>query len=106
MSEQALSLPATAAAGVFPPARRRLARRVSLARQRSADRLALGARRQSDRQVDGDALTSVARLTGLLSAYLALVQVLLLARTARLRGYQAMTILSDGRVLATPGFPG
>jgi hypothetical protein len=32
--------------------------------------------------------------------------VLLLARTARLRGYQAMTILSDGRVLATPGFPG
>jgi thiamine biosynthesis lipoprotein len=25
--------------------------------------------------------------------------------TARLRGYQAMTILSDGRVLSTPGFP-
>jgi hypothetical protein len=28
--------------------------------------------------------------------------------TARLpqRGYQALTILSDGRVLSTPGFPG
>jgi thiamine biosynthesis lipoprotein len=25
--------------------------------------------------------------------------------TARLRGYQAMTILADGRVLSTPGFP-
>jgi thiamine biosynthesis lipoprotein len=25
--------------------------------------------------------------------------------TARLRGYQAMTILDDGRVLSTPGFP-
>ncbi|HXR12436.1 MAG TPA: FAD:protein FMN transferase [Gaiellaceae bacterium] len=25
--------------------------------------------------------------------------------TARLRGYEAMTILADGRVLATPGFP-
>ena len=26
--------------------------------------------------------------------------------TARLRGYEAMTILADGRVLSTPGFPG
>jgi thiamine biosynthesis lipoprotein len=26
--------------------------------------------------------------------------------TARLRGYEAMTILADGRVLTTPGFPG
>lgn len=26
--------------------------------------------------------------------------------TARLAGYEAMTILSDGRVLSTPGFPG
>ena len=26
--------------------------------------------------------------------------------TARLRGYQALTILADGRVLSTPGFPG
>ncbi len=25
--------------------------------------------------------------------------------TARLRGYEAMTILADGRVLSTPGFP-
>ena len=25
--------------------------------------------------------------------------------TARLRGYEALTILADGRVLATPGFP-
>jgi thiamine biosynthesis lipoprotein len=25
--------------------------------------------------------------------------------TARLRGYEAMTILADGRVLLTPGFP-
>ncbi|HEY1366743.1 MAG TPA: FAD:protein FMN transferase [Gaiellaceae bacterium] len=25
--------------------------------------------------------------------------------TARLRGYEAMTILSDERVLSTPGFP-
>jgi FAD:protein FMN transferase len=25
--------------------------------------------------------------------------------TARLRGYEAMTILDDGRVLSTPGFP-
>ncbi len=25
--------------------------------------------------------------------------------TARLRGYEAMTILADGRVLKTPGFP-
>lgn len=25
--------------------------------------------------------------------------------TARLRGYEAMTILDDGRVLLTPGFP-
>jgi thiamine biosynthesis lipoprotein len=25
---------------------------------------------------------------------------------ARLRGYESMTILSDGRVLSTPGFPG
>jgi hypothetical protein len=24
---------------------------------------------------------------------------------ARLRGYEALTILADGRVLATPGFP-
>jgi thiamine biosynthesis lipoprotein len=28
------------------------------------------------------------------------------AWTARLQGYEAMTILSDGRVLSTPGFPG
>jgi thiamine biosynthesis lipoprotein len=28
------------------------------------------------------------------------------AWTARLDGYEAMTILSDGRVLSTPGFPG
>jgi FAD:protein FMN transferase len=28
------------------------------------------------------------------------------AWTARLRGYEAMTILTDGRVLSTPGFPG
>ena len=28
------------------------------------------------------------------------------AWTARLRGYEAMTILADGRVLSTPGFPG
>ena len=27
------------------------------------------------------------------------------AWTARLRGYEAMTILADGRVLSTPGFP-
>ena len=27
------------------------------------------------------------------------------AWTARLRGYEAMTILVDGRVLSTPGFP-
>jgi thiamine biosynthesis lipoprotein len=26
--------------------------------------------------------------------------------TARLRGYEALTILADGRVLSTPGFPG
>src|SRR5438093_10189952 len=26
--------------------------------------------------------------------------------TARLRGYQALTILADGRVVSTPGFPG
>jgi thiamine biosynthesis lipoprotein len=26
--------------------------------------------------------------------------------TARLHGYQALTILADGRVLSTPGFPG
>jgi len=26
--------------------------------------------------------------------------------TARLRGYEAMTILADGRVLSTPGLPG
>jgi len=25
--------------------------------------------------------------------------------TARLRGYEALTILADGRVLSTPGFP-
>jgi hypothetical protein len=25
--------------------------------------------------------------------------------TARLHGYEAMTILADGRVLSTPGFP-
>jgi hypothetical protein len=25
--------------------------------------------------------------------------------TARLKGYEAMTILADGRVLSTPGFP-
>jgi thiamine biosynthesis lipoprotein len=25
--------------------------------------------------------------------------------TAHLRGYEAMTILTDGRVLSTPGFP-
>jgi thiamine biosynthesis lipoprotein len=28
------------------------------------------------------------------------------AWTARLQGYEAMTILADGRVLSTPGFPG
>jgi len=28
------------------------------------------------------------------------------AWTARLRGYEASTILADGRVLSTPGFPG
>jgi len=28
------------------------------------------------------------------------------AWTARLKGYEAMTILADGRVLSTPGFPG
>jgi FAD:protein FMN transferase len=28
------------------------------------------------------------------------------AWTARLRGYEALTILADGRVLSTPGFPG
>jgi hypothetical protein len=28
------------------------------------------------------------------------------ARRARLRGYEAMTILADERVLSTPGFPG
>ena len=28
------------------------------------------------------------------------------AWTARLRGYEAMTILADERVLSTPGFPG
>jgi thiamine biosynthesis lipoprotein len=28
------------------------------------------------------------------------------AWTARLRDYEAMTILADGRVLSTPGFPG
>jgi hypothetical protein len=27
------------------------------------------------------------------------------AWTARLRGYEAMTILADERVLSTPGFP-
>jgi thiamine biosynthesis lipoprotein len=28
------------------------------------------------------------------------------AWTLRLRGYEAMTILADGTVLSTPGFPG
>jgi thiamine biosynthesis lipoprotein len=28
------------------------------------------------------------------------------AWTARLRGYEALTILADGRTLRTPGFPG
>ena len=64
----------------------------------------------------GDILTSGARLTGLLSAYLALVQVVLLARLpalerlagwiARLQGFDVPAILVDGRVLATPRFPG
>ncbi|HEY0416939.1 MAG TPA: hypothetical protein VGC78_11175 [Gaiellaceae bacterium] len=27
------------------------------------------------------------------------------AWTARLRGYEAMTLLADGRMLRTPGFP-
>jgi hypothetical protein len=63
-------------------------------------------------------------LTGLVSAYLALIQVVLLSRlpflerlaafamgeagihwTARLRDHEAMTILADRRVLSTPGFP-
>jgi predicted ferric reductase len=97
----------------------------------------------------GELLTSIGRITGLLAAYLALLQVLLLARlpaleravgfdrlsvwhrwnghvcidlvvahvvftvwgyalmawTARLRGYEALTLLPDGRSLRTPDFP-
>src|SRR5207237_4561668 len=46
-------------------------------------------------QTTGEALTSVARITGLLSAYLALVQVVLLARLPaleRLVGFDRLTV--------------
>ena len=72
----------------------------------------------------GELLPSIARITGLLGAYLALLQVILLSRLPALErlagfdrltvwhrckrsrgGYEALTVLADGRVLSTPGFP-
>jgi predicted ferric reductase len=80
MSEQALSLPATAAAGVS----RRLAAGSLVAFLLLGNAalivwLWVHGGNLTDKST-GDLLTSVARLTGLLSAYLALLQVLLLAR--------------------------
>ena len=81
--------------GAAPRARPlpRLARR---ARERGGDRLALGPRRQPARRATPrDVLTSIARITGLLSAYLALIQVVLLARLPaleRLVGFDRLTV--------------
>src|SRR3954468_19000959 len=114
LSEQALSLPRSAATGV--------SRRVAAGSLIWA--LLLGnaavivwlwihggnlATRSS-----GDALTSIARITGpdlaTADAYATAAFAMGSERaphwTARLRGYQALTILADGRVLSTPGFPG
>ncbi len=65
-------------------------------RQRAGDRLALGVRQEYLRRAwVGDLWTSVGRLTGLLSAYLALIQVLLLARLPwleRILGFDPLTV--------------
>jgi predicted ferric reductase len=95
MSEQALSLPATAAAGVS----RRLAADSLVAFLLLGNAavivwLWVHGDNLTDRST-GDVLTSVARLTGLLSAYLALVQVLLLARIPaleRLVGFDRLSV--------------
>ncbi len=95
MSEQALSLPATAAAGVS----RRLAAGSLVAFLLLGNAalivwLWVHGGNLTDKST-GDVLTSVARLTGLLSAYLALVQVLLLARIPaleRLVGFDRLSV--------------
>ncbi len=95
MSEQALSLPATAAAG----ASRRLAAGSLVAFLLLGNAalivwLWVHGGNLTDKST-GDVLTSVARLTGLLSAYLALVQVLLLARIPaleRLVGFDRLSV--------------
>ena len=83
--------------GGQPPASPRPGRRLGRPpRQRSGDRLALGPRRQPRRRRrSGDVLTSIARITGLLSAYLALIQVILLARVPaleRLVGFDRLSV--------------
>jgi predicted ferric reductase len=95
MSEQALSLPATAAAGVS----RRLAAGSLVAFLLLGNAalivwLWVHGGNLTDKSA-GDVLTSIARLTGLLSAYLALVQVLLLARIPaleRLVGFDRLSV--------------
>jgi predicted ferric reductase len=95
MSEQALSLPAAAAAGVS----RRLAAGslVALLLLGNAALIVwlwVHGGNLTDKSA-GDVLTSIARLTGLLSAYLALVQVLLLARIPaleRLVGFDRLSV--------------
>jgi predicted ferric reductase len=95
MSEQAVSLPAAAAAGVS----RRLAAGslVALLLLGNAALIVwlwVHGGNLTDKSA-GDVLTSIARLTGLLSAYLALVQVLLLARIPaleRLVGFDRLSV--------------
>jgi predicted ferric reductase len=95
MSEQAVSLPAAAAAGVS----RRLAAGslVALLLLGNAAPIVwlwVHGGNLTDKSA-GDVLTSIARLTGLLSAYLALVQVLLLARIPaleRLVGFDRLSV--------------
>jgi predicted ferric reductase len=96
MSEQALSLPATVAAG--GPSRRlaagSLVTLVVLGNTALLVWLWVHGGNLTDKS-SGDVLTSIARLTGLLSAYLALVQVLLLARipaVERLVGFDRLSI--------------
>jgi predicted ferric reductase len=95
MSEQALSPPAAAAAGVS----RRLAAGSLVALLLLGNAVLIvwlwvHGGNLTDKSA-GDVLTSIARLTGLLSAYLALVQVLLLARIPaleRLVGFDRLSV--------------